>query len=466
MSTSTPPPSGAEPQAGRAFDIGEAIDRGRWTGLQKAALALVSLVVVLDGFDNQLLGFSVPLIAADFDAPRSAFSWIFALGYVGVGIGTAVGGLVGDRIGRKNALLLAVGVFGVFTLLAALSANVTTLGIMRIIAGVGLGMVFPATAALIAEFTPLRRRSLAVALSIVCIPVGGLVGGLIAAPVLPVLGWRILFVVGGIAPLVLAAVLFLALPESPMFQAVRGTVKDRARLARTLTRLGHAVTADTVYVDTRATGRRAAVGELFTSGRRRDTLALWGAFFFSLLGVFSFYSWGPTLLVDAGFDLSVSSLSVSVYNLGAILLAIVGAWAMGRFGSKPVLISIALGAAVTGFWLFLVGPSTEGSTALFFVQLFLHGGFFAGLQTVLYSLAAQLYPVNIRATGVGAAGTVGRAGAILASFAGAVLLAAGGGLFFGALAIAGLAVAVALTFIRHHTKPVRQHGPVADTAEA
>lgn len=129
---------------------------------------------------------------------------------------------------------------------------------------------------------------------------------------------------------------------------------------------------------------------------------------------------------------------------------------MGRFGSKPTLTVIALGAGLTGLWLFTAQPSVEGSQTLFITQLFLHGGFMAGMQTILYSLAAQLYPVKIKATGVGAAGTVGRLGAIIASFLGASLIAAGGGWFFLLLTVSGFMVIAALMIIRHHTPPASE----------
>jgi len=449
---SRPARSGGE--TAELFDVADAIDKYRWTGLQKGVLVLAALAVILDGFDNQLLGFSITAIAKEFGAERSAFSWILALGYVGVGLGTAIGGIVGDRVGRKLALMLSVGIFGLFTLAAAAAPSLVLLGIFRIAAGVGIGMVFPAVASLIAEFTPLRRRSLAIALSIVCVPVGGLIGGIVAASLLDSFGWRGLWVLGGALPFVLLLVLLVALPESPQFQVARGTERDRTKLVATLKRMGHQVSAQAKFVNHHDhEAKRASVAALLKPEHRLDSIGIWIAFFFSLMGVFTFYSWGPTLLVDYGFNQARSSLSVTYYNLGAIVLAITGAWAMGRFGSKKTLIALASGAAVTGLWLFAMQPNAEGSQGVFIVQLLLHGGFMAGLQTVLYSLAAQLYPVSIRATGVGAAGTVGRLGAILASFLGASLIAAGGGVFFLLLAGSGLMVAVALLIIRHHTKP-------------
>ena len=452
MSESTTGPAQATP----VLDVSRAIDTGKWTKHQTLVVALAALVVVLDGFDNQLLGFSIPQISKEFGTDRGAFSWILAAGYVGVAIGTAVGGLLGDRIGRKYALIAAVILFGTTTLAVAAAPDLLVLGVLRALAGVGLGMVFPAVASIVAEYVPLTKRSLSVALTIVCVPVGGLVGGLIAAEILPALGWRALFAIGGAAPLVLAVVIFFALRESLLFLVSRGRESDLNLVHEGLVRLGHHVDPGVKLIAREnADVERGSFRELLGPVYRRDSLALWAAFFFSLMGVFAFYSWGPSLFVDSGFDLAFASRSISVYNLGGITLALLAAWAMTRYGSKITLITMAIGAGVTGAWMFAVQPSPGGSTTVLIVQLVLHGGFFAGLQTVLYSLAAQVYPSNIRATGVGSCGSVGRAGAIFASFAGASLLAAGGGVFYLMLAIAGVMVALALLAVKRHTPAIR-----------
>lgn len=451
-----------------AFDVGRAIDTGRWTRHQTIVVLLAALVVILDGFDNQLLGFSIPQISSEFGVDRGAFSWILAVGYVGVAIGTAAGGWLGDRIGRKYALIVAVIIFGVTTLAVAIAPNLAILGVLRALAGVGLGMVFPAVASIVAEYVPLGRRSLAVALTIVCVPVGGLIGGLIAAEILPTLGWRTLFALGGTAPLVMAIVLYFGMKESLLFRVSRNRGNDHAEVRKGLAKLGHDIDADTPFTARENTDvKQGSFAELLSPMYRRDSLALWAAFFFSLMGVFAFYSWGPSLFVNSGFDLAVASRSISIYNLGGIALALAAAWAMTRFGSKITLTTMALGAGLTGAWMYLAQPSPDGSSAVLVAQLVLHGGFFAGLQTVLYSLAAQVYPSNIRATGVGSCGSIGRAGAIFASFAGATLLAAGGGVFYLMLAIAGVLVAVALIAVRRHTpaRPTREIESPLDSAK-
>lgn len=439
------------PPTPEGFDIRAEIDSRGWCGLAKKAVVLAALVVMLDGFDIQVLGFSIGLMAKDFGVDKGAFSWVLALSYIGLGVGAATGGFVGDRIGRKSALLIAVGLFGVFTALTALAQSLAVVTLCRIVAGIGLGMVLPAVAALIAELTPIRRRGFAIALATSCLPIGAMLGGVAAAAILPALGWRSLFVLGGAAPIVLGLVLWLALPESPRFQAARGTERDRGRAIATLRRMGQQVGPATVFTRQDGDVGRASVKVLAGAEYRRDSIGLWIAFFFSMLGTYAFLSWGPTLLVAAGFTVADSSLGVSVFHFGGILCSVLGGWLMVRYGSRIVLTGYAVGVAVAGIWLFLVEPSGDSSLALVYAQLFFYGGTVSALQVLLYSLAAQIYPVTIKATGVGVAGMVGRAGAIVAAFVGASLLAQGEGWYYVMVVLVGVLVALALTVMKKHS---------------
>ena len=181
-----PPP----PAAGQAFDIGDRIDSGPWTAWQKRVVLLVALAIILDGFDNQILGFVAPVLLKQWGITRDALAPVFAAGFFGMVVGAMAGGFLGDRLGRRPALIGSVVVFGVATGLTALADNLFTLGALRAVAGLGLGGAMPNAATLLAEFAPRRWRSLSVTLGIVCIPLGGVGGGFVAAALLPVWGWH------------------------------------------------------------------------------------------------------------------------------------------------------------------------------------------------------------------------------------------------------------------------------------
>ena len=201
---------------------------------------------------------------------------------------------------------------------------------LRLLAGIGLGGAMPNAAALAAEYVPANRRPIAVTIAIVCVPLGATLAGLLGIRALPLLGWRTLFVLGGVVPIVAAVALRWVLPESPRFLARRP--ERWGELVTVMRRMGHAVAADSRFVDSsdRSVGR-ASIGSLFAPEFRRDTIALWGAFFSCLLGVYLGFSWLTSLLTGAGFDAGTANTGITAFNLGGV----VGARA-GRDGDRAL----------------------------------------------------------------------------------------------------------------------------------
>ena len=457
------PPETAGPEA---FDLTSAVDKAPLSGRNLLTIAIAALVVVLDGFDNQLLALSLAQISEELNVSRGSFSWIFAIGFLGLAIGAGFGGWLGDRIGRKPSIVSAIVIFAGTTCLLATAQNIMTIGVLRAISGLGVGMVFPLVTALVAETSPLKSRSLAVAVSMVCVPIGSLAGGLVAAEILPNQGWRFLFLVGGAVPLLFTVIVGLFLRESVFILADRGRNSDLAKVRERMAEFGHHLDeSTTVHARENTTVERASVAALLRPAIRRDSLALWGLFFLSMLGFYSFVSWGPTLFADAGFDAAFASRSISIYNFGGIVMTIAAAAAISRFGTRRVLTVLAYGGGITAAWLAFQGPNPASSSLVLIVQLILLGAFFAGLQGTLYTLAAFVYPANVRSTGIGMSASVGRFGAITASFAGAALLAISSGALFVMLAAAGLAAGGLLIAVRRHSPPRLQASPSAAPLE-
>ena len=203
----------------QTVDLGQILDEGRWGSRQKLFVFLTALAIVFDGVDNQLIGIAVPSLMKDWSLARGAFAPILASGMIGMMLGGAIAGIIGDRMGRKFALIGSVLVFGLLTTSVAIADSLWTLGVLRFLAGLGLGGALPNAAALASEYVPRRHRPFAVTLTIVCVPLGGTLAALLAGRVLPVLGWRWLFVIGGVLPLAAAVVLMRYLPESPRYLA-------------------------------------------------------------------------------------------------------------------------------------------------------------------------------------------------------------------------------------------------------
>lgn len=423
-----------------AIDIGSLAEEGAWNASRKQVLLLCALAIVLDGLDNQILGFAIPSMIKEWSVTRGDFAPALALGFVGMTIGTPIGGVVGDWLGRKVALIASVFLFGAATLAIAAAHGVGEVSLYRFLAGLGLGGALPAATALIAEFTPRRNRSLSVMLGIVCIPIGGMIGGLLAAQLQPEYGWRMLFVVSGVLPIIVTMILAIALPESPQYLLARGA--DMKKVAKSVRILDKTAAVSGVFVDRRDIGvERASLTALFLAGFRRSTTALWIAFFFCLLPVYVLYAWAPTLLTSKGFDVQTASFGLALFNFGGVGGCIVTGWAIGRYGTRIAILTVA-GAAVVGAGILASIPLSTETQPLLMALLGIEGFCLLGAQGSLYALAAHIYPTNVRSTGVGAAAGFGRAGAIVSAYVGTFALNYGASMFF-----AVIAACVAITFV-------------------
>jgi AAHS family 4-hydroxybenzoate transporter-like MFS transporter len=434
----------------KPVDVGRLLDEGNWGGYQKWLIFLTALTIVFDGIDNQLLGVAIPSIMGEWSAPRAAFAPVVSLGYAGMMAGGALAGLAGDRYGRRSALLASMILFGIMTAAAAAAATPGQLGVLRLLAGIGLGGAIPNATALAAEYVPRRHRPLAITLTIVCVPVGATIAGLLGIRALPVFGWRTLFIIGGIVPVVSAFVLMRLLPESPRYLARHAGRWDELR--RTLARMGHPTPAGAAFSDSseQATGR-ASIRALFQPALRRDTVALFGAFFSCLLAVYLGFSWLTSLLTGAGFSPATANTGITAFNLGGVAGALAGGLVISGMGSRVPLLTMAAGAAAAAIGLALMRIDASQSVLPILVMLTITGGLINAVQTTMYALAAHVYPSSLRATGVGAAAGVGRLGAILSGYAGAWAIDYRGSVsYFTLIAVAMAATFVSLAAVARH----------------
>jgi AAHS family 4-hydroxybenzoate transporter-like MFS transporter len=413
-------------------------------------VCLTAATVIFDGIDNQLLGVALPTMMREWDAERPAFAPAVSMGYAGMMVGGALAGIAGDRFGRRQALLGSVAAFGAMTLAAAAANGIAALAALRFLAGIGLGGALPNAATLAAEFVPTAQRPMAVTATIVCVPLGAMLAGILGGQWLETAGWRALFVAGGVVPLVAAGALWRLLPESPRFLA-----RHPARwpeLVRLAGQLGRRLPRDAAFSDsTEQSVARAPLSSLFDAEFRRDTLALWLSFCSCLLAVYLGFSWLPTVLADAGFGPGVASGSITAFNLGGVVGALVGGALMSRIGSRAAMLTMSVGAVAGAIALGMMKVSNDAPLAPIMIMLTITGGLINAIQTTMYALATNVYPSAVRATGVGAATAVGRAGAILSGYAGPWSLAySGSASYFWLIAAAMVACFAALASVRRH----------------
>lgn len=442
------------PSLSPTVDVGSLLDESAYSRFQVTVVILAALSIVMDGFDGQLIGFAIPLIIKEWGITRSAFAPAVAAGLVGMGIGSACAGLFADRFGRRWAVIGSVLLFGAATCAIGFAPDIAAIAALRFIAGLGIGGALPSSTTMTAEFTPQRRRTLAVTATIVCVPLGGMLAGIFANFVLPAYGWRGLFFIGGALPIVLALVLLAMLPESPRFLVRRP--QRWAELRRLLGRMSHTVAVTAQFSDRIEQKAEAHKGfsALFDKAFARDTVAIWCAFFMCLLTVYSAFSWLPTMLNAEGLDVKLASSGLTAYNLGGVFGALCCAVAISRFGSRWPLLICCIGASASAF--FLQQFSVKDHAMLLIGGFAVHGLFVNAVQSTMYAVCAYVYPTAVRATGTASALAFGRLGAILSAFAGAAVITAGGAsAYLLMLGSAMVLVLVALALVRHHIPAIR-----------
>ena len=280
----------------KSLEIGSLLDASSWNGYQKLVLLLLTSVMVLDGVDAQVLSLSLSAITTEFHTNRSAISWIYALSFIGMAIGAALGGILGDKYGRKIVLVVATFVFGALTATAAFVDSIFWLGACRAIASLGMGGAMPTVAALTAEYTGAGKRSLALGVVMAGLPLGGILVGVLAAGVLPTQGWRSLFLVAGLAPVVLSIVLLALLPDSLRFVLKKS--KNTYKASRILARVtGQKISSNLHLYYQEEKKTKVSISEIATGGYLLDTVLISLGLFFAVLCTYMMYSWSPTFFI-------------------------------------------------------------------------------------------------------------------------------------------------------------------------
>jgi AAHS family 4-hydroxybenzoate transporter-like MFS transporter len=398
-----------------------------WSRAAQIVVAMVAFALMLDGVDAQALGLAIPPLMQEWGLTRAAFAPITAGSLIGMAIGATFGGLVGDRIGRRAALIGSILLFGLPTGLATLAQDTGSFGALRAVAGLGLGATLPNATALIAEFMPLRLRSLGMSIAMFAQPLGSMTAGLLAALLLESHGWRSLFLIGCAAPIALALLFLWRLPESPGFLAT-----DKA-----------------------TTRQKASLGALLIADRRRDTLIAWLACFLSLLALYSMLSWAPAMLAAEQMPLGFTGTAIASFSIGGIAGSLACGLMIRKWGSRTAQLVIGATGIAAGLLLIVLFRSGVATTTVIGVLMPFVGVGAAGTQTTLFALGAHLYPTELRATGLGAILGIGRLGAVASAWVGAKAVDAGGAVgFFALFAVAIAAATVACIAIRRSIPPV------------
>ncbi|EIF31996.1 sugar phosphate permease [Burkholderia sp. Ch1-1] len=433
------------------LNLEELINNPRTRRLRISVICFCFLVMFFDGYDNNILGFVAANLAHYFHIQRAALGPVMSAGLFGFMVGALGLGEMGDRIGRKQMIIIGTSIFGLLTLLAVTTQSELAFIVLRFLAGIGLGGAIPNAIALNTEYASRRLKATAIGVMFVGYTLGGASPGLVASSLLSKYGWQGVFTVGGVLPIVLSILMALALPESIRYLV---TTRRYAKLNTLMQRVGSSLPAgqDWGMAQDAPTHQKAPTRQLFVREHLLTTIFLWVACITCLMNVVFMISWGSTIVIDLGFNPSKAALVGAMYGIGGAFGSVVVTRLMDKFGPGAV----SLSAVLTVPFVVMIGY--DGHSQPLLMATFLIAGFFGnGAQVGLSALAGTIYPTLIRATGAGWAFGVGRVGAILGPLIGSALIAnsATPQTLLMAMAVPAIVAAVAVGVLARHRTPPR-----------
>ncbi len=400
------------------LDIPALVDRSPISRFQMGVYLLCGLCILMDGFDVQAMGYVAPAIIQEWHVSKASLGPVFGAGLFGMLAGSLLFSVLADKIGRRPVLIGATLFFSVCMLLTPACTTLEQLQWLRFITGLGLGAIMPNVMALAGEYSPRRRRVTLMMLVSCGFTVGAVLGGLVAAVLMPRYGWHAVFYVGGAAPLVIGLLMLWMLPESMQFVLLSG--KRVERVAQWLRRIDPTLPLQhgQRYLVQEAAERRGSVVALFQSGRSRTTLLLWLVNFLNLLNLYFLSNWLPTILKDAGLSTSMAVLAGTILPVGGTIGTLLMGQMIDRSSFRSVLIPGFLVASVA---IALIGQA-QGALWLLCAAILVAGFCIVGGQPAVNALAASYYPTTLRATGIGWSLGVGRIGSIIGPVLGGELI--------------------------------------------
>lgn len=397
----------------------------RFSSRQLGIVFFCILVAMVDGFDIMLVPYTAPAIAAEWGASSERIGLLFSAGLFGMALGAMFLGFLADVYGRRAVISIAVASAGLFTLLGAYADSVTQLIGLRLLAGVGLGLMLAPLASMVAEFSPLNFRNLTVAISMASISVGSVLGGLAVSAVIGDFGWRAIFLYGGLLSVVGGAAFYLLVPESPSYIAEKYPRDGLDRINHALTKLGHRK-LESMPPKSTTVPESATLGALLIPSRRGTTLLAWSAFFLSFSVLYFIASWMPKILVIGGLSQEDAIRGTALVTFGGIVgTALVGWLSRWRPLNFCIVTFFLLGSGLLLFFSAIVETISLQPQLLLAAVLFLLGVTITGGFANLYTVAVIIYPPHIRSTGIGWCVGLGRFGAVISPALAGVLMGMG-----------------------------------------
>jgi MFS transporter, AAHS family, 4-hydroxybenzoate transporter len=396
------------------------LDQRGITGFHVRLIFWSALIALFDGYDIAAISLAAPHLVRDWHLERSALGPVLSASLVGILFGSMLFGWIGDRFGRKKALLGSLFLFGIFTWIAAHATNLTQMSALRFVAGLGIGGVIPNMIAINIESAPRRLRGTLALIATGLVPVGGALPGFVSALWVPEYGWPILFYIGGIAPVIIGLLALFFMPESIKYMTLHES--QRGRLVKLIQRLapGYMVpTGARFVVEDEKQFPSSNPKYLFRDGLALITPLLWLLFALNLMGYFFLLSWTPTLLTAAKLPPATAALSIALLQIGGTVGSLVLIRWLDRYQFAAISVLFLIAVPVVGSLGFIGAGSTK---TVLLAACFVAGFCVLGIQSGINVAGALVYPTSLRANGSGWELGIGRLGSIIGPLLGALFV--------------------------------------------
>lgn len=400
------------------FDIKEHIDSHKMTRLQYTTVFICLLMNMLDGMDVMVISYTAPAIAKAWGITPEALGIVFSSGLVGMTLGAMFLAPKADVIGRKNMILLSAVLMGISIFSTSFAQSIEFLVVIRLISGIGIGAMLASTATLTAEYTPNKTKDFWVSFVISGYPIGAVLSGLVAAKVIPQLGWETMFQLAGFATTLAVPLIHFLLSESLDFYFKAQPANALGKANEILEKMG----VSTLSQLPTKPAEQAVVSfkSMLTEEFKVPTFQLWGALFMAFATLYFLTNWIPKLATNAGLSMELAIYAGTVFNLGAFVGIVIQGYFSSKYGLKR---TIGIFLILTGVLMVAFGWFKGSSWLLVIFGLIgfgIQGGFVG-----LYAVAARMYPTEFRTTGVGWAIGSGRLGGIIGPLLGGILIGMG-----------------------------------------
>ncbi|WP_067935527.1 MFS transporter [Alicyclobacillus kakegawensis] len=393
------------------------LDSAHISSIHTKINVLIAAGMFIDGINLYMLSPILALFVVSGFSNVNQNANILFYNFLGLAIGSIASGLVADLLGRQKMYQINLFVFGTASILAALMPNVVWFTVFRFIIGLALGGEIITGYSTLAEFVPPQRRGVNNNLLNAVVSIGQPVSAFVGLALLPTIGWRWMFASVGIMGLIVWA-LRKTLPESPRWLEKKGYVTIANAIAEGISKgeylrkirekvesLGEANRTKTKLSLTK---KDLGFVKLFSPRLIRRTIIAILLQCVQLCVVFGFVSWVPTMFVSAHFTLAHSLYYTAVMGIGLPLGGLIGVFFSDSVGRKSVMIGAGVLGCVFGI-LYGVTLTHGGNPVVILLMGFLTEVMimaFGGVSISTY--LPELFPTEVRVTGVGLAVAIGR----------------------------------------------------------